>query len=252
MCFIVGNSSFNNSQIGFNFSKKAQQYPKYSQIQQQTSHKLHFLVQKYLSTQLLQANKVLDAGSGTSIIGKTWQFNNSSQIFEVDFSSEMLASWQDRPKNFFPVLADIYHLPFNTNYFDFIISSFALQWLNHNALMSLNKVLKHNGLLAVALPNNNSLQNLQNIIKVNQLPNHEWFLQQLANCGFEIIHHSWQNFCQSFLSLKEALHYFKNIGANTKATQHNNFSHLIKQKNFWQQQANLDWQVSFFLAKKIS
>ena len=61
-----------------------------------------------------------------------------------------------------------------------------------------------------------------------------------------------QNFCQSFLSLKEALHYFKNIGANTKATQHNNFSHLIKQKNFWQQQANLDWQVSFFLAKKIS
>jgi ubiquinone/menaquinone biosynthesis C-methylase UbiE len=252
MHFIVGNKHFSHSKVSANFNKKAQQYQKYSQIQQQASAKLFCLVQKYFITQLSLAQKILDAGSGTSIIGRTWQFSSSSQVFEVDFSFEMLAFWQDRPKNFFPVLADIYHLPFNNHYFDFIISSFALQWLNHNALISLNQVLKHNGLLAVALPNNNSLQNLKNIIKVNQLPNHEWFLQQLTNCGFEIIHHSWQNFCQSFTSLQQALHYFKNIGANTKTTQHNNFSQLLKQKNLWQQQAQLDWQVSFFLAKKIS
>jgi len=251
MHFIVGNNIL-QSKISFNFNKKAQQYQKHSHIQQKTSCELYFLVQKYFATQLLSAKKILDAGSGTSIIGKTWQFNNSSQIFEVDFSCLMLESWQDRPKNFFPVLADIYHLPFEDNYFDFIISCFVLQWLNENALISLNKVLKQNGLIAIALPNNNSLQNLQNIMQVNQLPNHQQFLQQLITNGFNIIHHSWQNFYQTFISLKEAIHYFKNIGANTKINQYNNFSRLIKQKNLWQKPIVLDWQVSFFLAKKIS
>lgn len=252
MHFIVGNNHFLQSQISSNFNKKAQEYQKYSQIQQQASFELYFLVQKYFSSQLSSATKILDAGSGTSIIGKTWQFNSSSKIFEVDFSSSMLASWQDRPKNFTPVLADIYHLPFEANYFELITSSFVLQWLNNQALTSLNKVLKQNGLLAIALPNNNSLQNLQNIMQVNQLPNHQQFLQQLLTNDFNITHHSWQNFSQTFVSLKEALHYFKNIGANTKTSQHNNFSHLLKQKNLWQKPIELDWQVSFFLAQKTS
>jgi SAM-dependent methyltransferase len=248
MHFVVDNSSFNPHKISHNFSKKAQNYQQYSQIQQKSSSQLYSLAQKYLSS----AKIILDAGSGTSIVGKTWQFADSAQIYEVDFALSMLQSWQNRPSNFFPVLADINHLPFCADYFDFIVSSFVLQWLSASALFSLHKVLKQNALLAVALPNANSLQNLTNLVKINDLPSHQQFHENLLACGFTIIHHSWQDFSQSFISFKEAVSYFKNIGANTKNHQHNNFLTLLKQKNSWQKPINLDWQVSFFLAQKIS
>lgn len=140
----------------------------------------------------------------------------------------MLNHWQDRPKNVFPILADIENLPFeNIENFDLIFSSFALQWIDNfeNLFNNLQKILKKNGYLIFCIPTKKSLKEIQNASKKSgcnfffrDLPSSDIINKSLANTGFKEQFSFYQIVTKYHQNAVFALKEIKNIGANYSET----------------------------------
>lgn len=151
---------FDKEIIARNFSKAANQYDKNAQIQAFAAQKLCLEISKFLKPN----SKILDLGSGTSVIAKNLlEKNPNLQITEVDFSASMLASWINRPQNVKTIQTDIEEIDFDSESFDLVLSSFSLQWINNlpSLLQKIKKTLKKDGIFAFCLPLDGTLKELK-------------------------------------------------------------------------------------------
>lgn len=108
--------------------------------------------------------KILDFGCGKGTIFKEiLKINSHSEIIGVDVSEKALIENKKRfPKNKFYLIEDGGKLPFNNNFFDFIIASDVLEHVydTDNAFQELARVLKPNGTILISVPYNGWVKNV--------------------------------------------------------------------------------------------
>lgn len=209
-------SFFDKKIIAKNFSSKSFEYEKFAIVQKNSAEKLS----KFLKPFLQEKQKILDLGSGTSFIAKNLANQKNIKIFEIDIALEMLKQWSNRPANVFAILSDIENLPFKTQSFDLIISSFSLQWIIdfENLFKKLTKILKTNGVIAFCLPVENSFEELRDLefLSINEMPNDTKIQQALLKSGFLKKFYLREKVIQDFQDPFDAIKHFKKIGANNK------------------------------------
>jgi ubiquinone/menaquinone biosynthesis C-methylase UbiE len=112
----------------------------------------------------LQSSKMLDAGCGTGTITRKI-VDYGCSVVGVDASPAMIelaASLSHKDKNAnlmsFQLIDTIAELPFEDNYFDGVICSSVLEYLDEpvKAIRELNRVLKPNGVCLLSVPNKTS------------------------------------------------------------------------------------------------
>lgn len=204
-----------------NFNRKAAIYNDCAVIQKNAAQKLCDLAQDFIHDDSV----ILDLGSGTSFIAKNLITKNKSlKIFEVDIASNMLENWKDRPKNVFPILADIENLPFkNSKTFDIIFSSFALQWLDNfeNLFTNLYSLLKKDGVIIFCLPTQKTFTEIKEANKksdcnfaIRNLPGQRFLSENLIKVGFKEKLATSEIIAQKYPNAVAALREFKKIGTN--------------------------------------
>jgi malonyl-CoA O-methyltransferase len=263
--------NFDKKIIAENFSKAAKIYDKSASVQQEAAKNLVRVALPFVENN----SKILDLGSGTSFIAKEFLNHEEFQqkkvkFYEVDLSLEMLQSWKDRPsENFFAIQADIENLPFETQSFDLIISSFSLQWLENlpKIFARISSLLKPNGIFAFCVPTYESLFELRKSslesgcdFHFNDLPKNIDLTSALAKSGFkekftttEIVKQEFKNGVEALKSLKilGANHYNhhsekRNFVTKTKLNQFNNF--CLKNFSAPNKSISISWHNSYFIA----
>lgn len=260
--------SFDKKIITKNFSRGAKNYDEASEIQALSAKNLITLASPFI----FDNSRILDLGSGTSFIAKNLFDKKNLQIFEIDLSHEMLKSWTPKPKNIFSIQSDIEKLPFRKNSFDVIISSFSLQWINNFSenFSRFSELLKPNGILAFAIPTDESLHELKaaQTFNINDFPHFE-NLRNLLKNNFEEKIFSQEILKQEFANGLEALKSIKKIGANYSNKSPKKISKLqLKQfNNFCLKNSSnnhksfsllglsllgfsLSWKISYFISVK--
>ena len=146
--------------VAKNFSAQFKNYDDFALVQKKCAKKLCDFSKKFIKNN----DFVLDLGSGTSFVSKDLSTHKSCKIFETDISFNMLQSWQNRPSDCFAINCDISQLPFKNATFDFIISSFALQWLEDfdKLFASLQQIAKVGTIVAFCFPIEYSLEKIKN------------------------------------------------------------------------------------------
>ncbi len=104
--------------------------------------------------------KILDAGCGRGFYIYCLQYYRFiKEIHGIDVNKQYLAiARKNITDNRVKITnSNVYHLPYNNNYFDLIICSEVLEHLldDGRALLELRRVLKKNGILIITVPNKN-------------------------------------------------------------------------------------------------
>ena len=101
--------------------------------------------------------KCLDAGCGT---GEYFNLFNSKEIIGLDLTQEYLDkinTGKFLEKKISLIKADIRKIPFNDNYFDFILCSEVFEYIpeedTNNTLNELERVSSKNGVIVISVPN---------------------------------------------------------------------------------------------------
>lgn len=153
--------SVNKKAVADSFSRAAQQYDQVAHVQKQVGRGLLALLQQHN----IQARAGLDIGCGTGWL--TLQLKHHAQhLTALDLAPGMLAYAQqidsDRLIDEF-VCADVESLPFPSETFDLIFSSFALQWCDslETVFNDVWSRLKPGGHFVFSLPVQNTLRELK-------------------------------------------------------------------------------------------
>ena len=238
--------SFNKNLIAENFSLGSKTYDDAAQVQLKAAQELVRLISPYLK----KDSQILDLGSGTSFISKeilSHEAYSEISITEIDISSEMLNSWKDRPSNITTIQADIEQLPIFEKKFDLIISSFALQWISdfEKNFLNFSSLLKANGILALCLPTQGSLQEFLDF-NINEFPTNSAIKEALEKAEFNEKSFSQKIIQQDFATNREALKFLKRIGANSpKKTRL-----PLKPSSYKNIGNKLSWHISHFISAK--
>lgn len=92
--------------------------------------------------------RVLDAGSGTGVLGSEIAQRYSAEVYSIDINYSLLMySRRHCPDIFFHTQADIHRLPFPSHYFNCVMTHFVFLWLSHpkDALRELIRVTMPGG-----------------------------------------------------------------------------------------------------------
>jgi ubiquinone/menaquinone biosynthesis C-methylase UbiE len=113
--------------------------------------------------------KILECGCGTATFLQ-YMANKSYDCYGVDLSEEVLRktriSAEKRELNIDLKHGDIYKLPYQNNFFDFVYSGGVMEYLQEpeQAIMEMKRVLKPGGVLAMTIvPRKFSIQTIGNI-----------------------------------------------------------------------------------------
>lgn len=111
---------------------------------------LHKLVKKTAIQKLdiKDGDKILDLCTGTGdIAGTVKEKYPNCQVFGLDFSSKMLEIASKKHSNIIYTKGDASKMPYNSNDFDFVISSFGFRNVEkkEEALLEVKRVLKNGG-----------------------------------------------------------------------------------------------------------
>ena len=164
--------------------------------------------------------------------------------------------------------ADIENLPIKNNQFDLILSSFALHWLNdfNNTIQNIAKKVKPSGIIAVAIPNQNSFINFKknNPFHLNNLIENNVISLTLNQTKLEVLKTTNNYFQQNFPNQISALKYIKKIGANYSHYNHfddpqnNSRKKFTDYKDFYKKNLQnptkkftIDWQIDYLFLTKI-
>lgn len=244
--------------VADNFSRAAKDYDANALMQKNIAANLIKLAKPYISDNL----KILDVGSGTGFIAQ----NLSQKIMQSDIAIGMC---KQSAKISDSVCADVENLPFKSGYFDIVLSSSSLQWVNslQNALGEVGRVLSSNGYFIFSTFGTDTLKELKycyaenNIIPKTLKFNDEFEIKELLeNSVFKIISYSDEVIFHEFPSLKHLLRSITDIGAGTSFLNDNTITKenlgavektymkkFSKQNNLYS-----SWQVLYFICKKSS
>lgn len=201
------------AEIGSSFSKVANNYDRYADIQNSLSEEL--------LDKLLREGKnyeaILDIGCGTGSLLKMLEKSfPESVIAGFDISREMAMIARRRNLNSF--VADASILPFKNETFDLVLSSAVYQWVFNlgEAFKETERVLKKDGYFMFSCFGSRTLQELRSCfgIKENILPNADSVSRYLEMAGFAIIDIYVNMRNKYFDNLIDLLSWLKFIGAN--------------------------------------
>lgn len=217
------------------FQQFAHSYDKATPIQSDVA--LFFA--RLLSTYIEKNNNQtwLDMGCGTgklslAILEKFVPNQIFNHLYGLDNSQNMLNIWQNHcqnfPKNptitFHPIWADMTQLPFDNHFFDVVISSFAVHWVNPTYINEFCRVIKQGGQLHLAIPVIGSLRQVKERFPLlpiyDFLPTDDWliviqnFTQQISG---KILYQIEQNFSYSYVNLAALLKDLKQMGGTFQA-----------------------------------
>ncbi|XHF85999.1 malonyl-ACP O-methyltransferase BioC [Vibrio sp. HN007] len=125
------------------FGKAATNYDKHAEFQRQVGHELLSMM-----PETLEGKRVLDIGCGTGYFSELLA-DKGAKVTAADISVEMLEQAETRcgSKVEFYQQADAENLPFESEQFDYVFSSLALQWCEDisEPLKELKRVTKPGG-----------------------------------------------------------------------------------------------------------
>lgn len=265
-------SSFNKKIIQNNFSKASEYYEDHALVQKFASNNLINQLTNFIRISDFTNKIILDLGSGTGLIGHELNrlkiINDDCKnnfFFEIDLSIAMLRTSQN---NSLKINADIENLPTKNNRFDLILSSFALHWLNDfsNTLQNIARKIKPSGIIAIAIPNQNSFINLKknNPFHLNNFIENNVISLTLNQTKLEVLSTTKNYFQQNFPNQISALKYIKKIGANYSQYHHfdnpqkTNAQKFADYRNFYKKNLQnpskkftIDWQIDYLFLTKI-
>ncbi len=241
--------------IADEFSKYAESYNKNAILQKNVAIKLAEKIKKNISDN----HNILDVGAGTGFVA---ELLSGVDIIQSDISFEMCNINKKFGKS---VVADFDFLPFYNNYFDFIISSLALQWSLdlRKTFAGIYKILKFNGHFAFAIFGEKTLQELRfcsneiGVVTNNNFYSSNQIKEFLEENNFKIISEEKQHNIENYKTLLSMLNSMKSIGAgvNLDENKKNLSKSQIKKieeiylKNY-QNNIQTSWEIYYFIAQK--
>ncbi len=220
------------------FSKYASSYNQYASVQKQVAKDLFTVFRKPLGFGV-------DLGCGTGFVSK---YFSQSEILGVDISREMINQY--KKAGYQGVLADIEHLPFKRETFDFAVSSFSLHWVRlDKAFEEVYKVLKDKGKFLAAIPVENSLESFYKLVGSDfTFPSREDVLDCLNYCGFSDIKIELKPYRLTFQSGCDILTFFKKTGTSLERKERD----LKKIREIYKRRKplNTEFKILFFKAVK--
>lgn len=207
--------------VALSFSKAASSYDAVASVQRDIAQHLMTFVE------LPKTAICLDLGCGTGYLMHQLA-RHSHQWVGADVASGMLVEAKKRQWPIDPkwVTANAENLPFGNEQFDAIVSSMALQWVNHpqQTMAEIKRVLKAKGHAYLAILRHDSLhelhqgwESLQQGFRVNRFAGREEWIMAAQQSGLSIQNVSSQSFLTLHSSLRTLLHSIKDIGAGATA-----------------------------------
>lgn len=237
-------ADLNKKLINYNFSNASANYDQHAQVQLIAADKLCDLALPNIIEEAKNNEiKILDLGSGTSFITKILlkklpeEIAKNITFFDLDISQEMLNSWSERPKNSHKIHADFDNLSMLQDEYDFILSSFSLQWSNdlNSLFLNLKNLLKANSEIFFLIPTNNSLKEIKEAsiqsschFDFIEMPTIDSLISGLKKSGMSISYSQVEILPQHFRSGTEAIHFIKKIGASYR--ENSNGKNITKNK----------------------
>lgn len=149
---------------------------------------------EYYYTKKFAKDKILDAGAGSGRFS-LFLLDNGFDVFSCDISHSMLNIAKNKNNNIKAVVADIFNLPFNDEFFDSIVSITVLEHFAdyENILKEFSRILKPGGLIIFEMPNQNnhllnpSRDNSESVFY--EITNVKQMNELLKKFGLEMIEH---------------------------------------------------------------
>ncbi len=237
--------------ISNNFSKAANTYNQYSEIQKEVAAEVFFRVKE----KIMPGSKILDLGCGTGYLAKIINaemllsgFSNPSiQITQIDIAKEM-AEIADKIKNTKTIIADMEKLPLPFNEFDIVLSSLAAQWGDLTKILrEISRVKKTNAPYVVSTLGNDSFQEIRrdfpeiNLRKMHDL---KTIKAKLADANIANLFIKRQLIKKEYKNLLEFFHILKNIGANS-SEKNSSFNKDLVRKLQKQENYQVSWEIIY-------
>ena len=128
-----------------------------------------YLLDQILKERFNSTNKILDAGCGS---GRNLQYfiNNNFDVYGIDSNENRIKSLKNLNNNQNFKVAKLEAIPFNKDYFDYIICNAVLHFANNEIhffkmFSELFRVLKTNGTLFIRMTSDFGIENLVNKIE---------------------------------------------------------------------------------------
>jgi len=249
------------------FDRQAHTYDQSSTIQVELVERLTHSLWKHVETPL---QDILDVGCGTGHLSVHLAKRNPSTLHLLDLSTEMLSMAQKRVSTFVTTKlhqGNAEDQNWDTNSFDLIASSAALQWFQnpHAFFEKAFQWLKPQGWFAIATFGPATLQELhQNYLVATgrplptgtQMLSTEWLITSASDCGFDIVD-SGSHLSKTFhTSPKAMLLELKNMGVTSanphplSKTEWKKLQHLLESQRTEHGIIPLTWELTWVVARK--
>jgi malonyl-CoA O-methyltransferase len=213
----VVNVEIDSRSVAQSFSKAAASYDAIASVQRD--------IAQYLTDQLAlpQKGRFLDLGCGTGYLMHRLALPSHTWC-GADIAAGMLEQVKLRQWTYAPelVVANAEALPFEAESFDTVVSSMALQWVNHpvRALAEIKRIIKPAGKAHLAILRRDSLaelhqgwESLQQGYRVNRFAGREEWILAAQQAGLNLQAVSQSSFVTLHSALRPLLHSIKDIGA---------------------------------------
>lgn len=230
-----------------NFNKAAKIYNQNAILQKKVANELIDFCLPYIQS----SSKIIDLGSGTGFlydfISKKYQILD---FYCLDLAINMLKE----SKSNFKINSDINHLPLQSNSFDLVISSLALQWVTDFKAVfgQIYDILLPKGLFCFSTIANNSLPNLCQLniknLNINQFISKE----SLEDClktfsSYKVIE---KKITLKYNNYYDLLQSMKKIGAGFSLNSNLPIKIVDLRKLMDIKDISDDWNIIYIIAKK--
>ena len=246
--------------VARSFSRGAQNYDLYAQIQHQVVDHLSSMISK----NIISAESILDLGCGT---GRFLQYcnekNPNAKLTGLDISSKMLAQVKLRGKPINCVESAIESTGLEAGQYDLIVSSSALQWTQPTlAAAEIARLSAFNGKVAISWFSSGTLSSWRQLWGGVHLPllAVDQLLDAFKTVGFKVTQVDSQRYVDQMTDFEEAIRSVKGIGAGVgsvgsqsiskasylKTKKH--FDELVQKNGFFP----MEYQSEFILLGNLS
>lgn len=201
----------NKNKIKANFSKSAPVYEEHAYLQKKLADELFSKIEK------IELSRILDIGCGagylTHLVANKFP---QAEVVGIDIAKGMIEAAEKKPqlKNLRFFVADGESFNFEPNSLDLIISNLSFQWMDHHKTVEqVKRVLRPGGKFLFHTFGPQTLNEIRQLgFRVNIFPSlKDW--EKILVENFALRYLDSKTSFQEFGSLKDAMAYLKQIGA---------------------------------------